>query len=234
MTDSFVDPFDNFTVIVFPRLNKLDSTKLSIASIHTFLQQLLAALAKLHEFRIAHLDVTPSNIMCQSDGQITLIDFGLARSTKCGSHPACRGTQGFVAPELYSGMSHDTKPDIYSLGIVFGIWLQPFVQECGLELLGSKLVRGKVTSEIQRHLQERVLERFMEPEIPDVLYEAMDLLSKMIESDPCERISAEEASQHKFFCADSISLENIQPCACNLQKKARARRDADVEIIRYR
>jgi serine/threonine protein kinase len=230
LLDSFVD--GDCLVLVFPRLARLEASKLAFGALQECMRQLLAALAGLHAAGIAHLDVTPANIMANAASEVTLIDFGLARPTGSTPHPACRGTQGFIAPELYAGMCNDAKPDIYSAGIVFGMWLQPFVHDCGLEFLGSKLVRAGVTAEIQRQLQDLVCERCAESGRPDAVYEAADLLARMLESDPCERVSAADALRHRFFRLDAAALACVVAGSCSPRK--RPRRDADIEIIRYR
>ena len=45
---------------------------------HSIAHQLLSATAYLHEIRITHRDINPSNIVLSQDGQPILIDFGIA------------------------------------------------------------------------------------------------------------------------------------------------------------
>lgn len=45
---------------------------------HSIARQLLSAIAYLHEIRISHRDINPSNIVLSQDGRPILIDFGIA------------------------------------------------------------------------------------------------------------------------------------------------------------
>ncbi len=65
-------------------------------------------------------DVKPANIMLKPNGDITLIDFGIAREYKENSlsDTTVLGTVGYAAPEQYGGMGQtDTRTDIYGLGV---------------------------------------------------------------------------------------------------------------------
>ncbi len=69
---------------------------------------------------IIYRDMKPANIMLKPDGNIVLIDFGMAREFKVRSEQDTTklGTHGYAAPEQYSGKGQtDARSDIYSLGI---------------------------------------------------------------------------------------------------------------------
>jgi predicted ATPase/serine/threonine protein kinase/signal transduction histidine kinase len=75
---------------------------------------IVRGLAAAHERGILHRDITPGNVMLGEDGDVKLIDFGLAESGV--------GTPGFVAPELLQGKPASAQSDIYSLGMLLS-WL---------------------------------------------------------------------------------------------------------------
>ncbi|KAI9027943.1 kinase-like domain-containing protein [Hyaloraphidium curvatum] len=204
LIDSFADEDDeNRMVLVFPRLHKLSMRSCDLVDVARRTFELLTTLNSLSDLRIAHLDICPANLMVDDEGNLVLIDFGLARQCPEGTepHPYGRGTPGYVAPELYLNgySSTDTRPDMYSAGIVVGWWLEPYVSNCDLNLLGSRLLRHNTTTQIQAKLK-LLLDNREEP-LPDVVYDAADLLFRMLHTDPADRITAADALVHPFALA---------------------------------
>lgn len=85
-------------------------------------QQLCDVLGYLHTQNppIIYRDMKPANIMLKPDGNVVLIDFGIAR--KFDQHKnrdtSLLGTYGYAAPEQYKGDKQtDARSDIYSLGV---------------------------------------------------------------------------------------------------------------------
>lgn len=78
--------------------------------------QLTDVLAKLHESNppVIFRDLKPSNVMLKPDGQIVLIDFGIAKNFEIEKGTII-GTEGYAPPEQYEGMA-DPLVDIYALG----------------------------------------------------------------------------------------------------------------------
>jgi serine/threonine protein kinase len=83
-------------------------------------RQLCDVLTYLHTLYppIIFRDLKPDNIMLQPDGQIKLIDFGIARLFKPSKNrdTVALGTPGYAAPEQYGGGQTDIRSDVYSLG----------------------------------------------------------------------------------------------------------------------
>lgn len=85
-------------------------------------RQLCDVLGYLHSRvpPIIYRDMKPSNIMLKPDGQIVLIDFGIAREFKreCEGDTSWLGTKGYAAPEQFGGCGQtDGRTDLYSLGV---------------------------------------------------------------------------------------------------------------------
>lgn len=82
--------------------------------------QIAQALSVAHRHDIIHRDVKPQNIMVQPDGNIKVMDFGIARAKN--SHLTTDnnvlGTAHYVSPEQTQGKVLGPTSDIYSLGIV--------------------------------------------------------------------------------------------------------------------
>ena len=82
--------------------------------------QIAQALSVAHKHDIIHRDIKPQNIMVQPDGNIKVMDFGIARAKN--SHltqdNSVLGTAHYVSPEQTQGKELGPTTDIYSLGIV--------------------------------------------------------------------------------------------------------------------
>ena len=88
-------------------------------------QKLCALLAVLHgqEPPVIHRDIKPENIILLPDGEVGLIDFGIARQFKDGKDTDTRrmGTRATAAPEQYGYAQTDRRTDLYALGMTL-IW----------------------------------------------------------------------------------------------------------------
>jgi serine/threonine-protein kinase len=82
--------------------------------------QISQALSAAHKHDIIHRDIKPQNIMVQQDGNIKVMDFGIARAKN--SHltqdNSVLGTAHYVSPEQTQGRELGPTTDIYSLGVV--------------------------------------------------------------------------------------------------------------------
>lgn len=82
--------------------------------------KLCDVLTYLHGKGIVYRDMKPANIMLSPDGNIKLIDFGIAREYKenASEDTTALGTEGYAAPEQYEGKGQtDARTDVYSMGI---------------------------------------------------------------------------------------------------------------------
>ena len=72
--------------------------------------------------RIAHLDLKIENILFDKNFDIKICDFGFSEDTSLRLYEA-NGTQGYMAPEMLSGLSSGgysgTQADIFALGVLF-------------------------------------------------------------------------------------------------------------------
>lgn len=91
-----------------------------LQAILPLLDQLVAAVAALHEARVIHRDIKPSNVLVDMRANVRLSDFGLAREgmgvgfTQSG---AALGTRGFMSPEQWQGSPNvDQRSDVFGLG----------------------------------------------------------------------------------------------------------------------
>jgi len=104
-----------------------DRHKLELdARIHLFLD-VLNAVAHAHANLIVHRDIKPSNVLVSNDGQVKLLDFGIAKlladdMTSVTNTLTAEGgvplTPLFAAPEQVTGGAITTATDVYALGLL--------------------------------------------------------------------------------------------------------------------
>ena len=103
--------------------------QLSTGAIVEIALQIAAALGSAHAKGIVHRDIKPGNIVVTSEGQVKVLDFGLARRFKTadteelgleGSTIPGRpmGTANYMAPERILQLPLDPRSDLFSLGVV--------------------------------------------------------------------------------------------------------------------
>jgi len=151
--------------------------------------QILRVLAYLHGNRIVHRDIKPENIMYWDDkgDTVKLIDFGFAckRARDVPLTQKC-GTMQYVAPEVLKGEPYDSKVDLWSLGNVTYIMLTGRPLYCGDE---RQILRNKKADKL--HMSKQFRWCISDP--------AQDLVSKMLDMVPGDRITAYEAMSHAWF-----------------------------------
>jgi serine/threonine protein kinase/Tfp pilus assembly protein PilF len=83
--------------------------------------QICEGLSKAHQAGIVHRDIKPENILINSDGQVKILDFGLAKLKGAGNltkETSTLGTINYMSPEQAQGNEVDQQTDIWSLGVV--------------------------------------------------------------------------------------------------------------------
>ncbi len=128
---------------------------------------------------IVHRDVSPQNILISFEGDVKLVDFGIAKAATKASNTdrgALRGKLLYMSPEQAWGRPIDRRSDVFSLGIVLYEMVtetKPFIG-AGTELTILELVRQCVITPA----------REVNPRVP----EALDrVIMKALARDPAER-----------------------------------------------
>ncbi|XP_058802662.1 neither inactivation nor afterpotential protein C [Phymastichus coffea] len=88
------------------------------------LRETIKALVHLHENNVLHRDIRASNIMLTKEGEVKLVDFGLARMIKgeMGKRHTCIGSPNWMAPEVVlskaeQGPGYGSRADVWAVGI---------------------------------------------------------------------------------------------------------------------
>jgi serine/threonine protein kinase/tetratricopeptide (TPR) repeat protein len=102
--------------------DRLADGPITIAETVGIAAQVADGLSVAHEKGITHRDIKPENIMINTRGQVKIMDFGLAKSsrqtTKITQEGSTPGTAAYMSPEQAKGDGVDARSDLWSLGVV--------------------------------------------------------------------------------------------------------------------
>ena len=160
--------------------NYIKRNDLTVGEVISIGEDILTSLEVCEEKNIIHRDIKPANLFRNCKGVYKLGDFGIARDMRAGigslSH---KGTENYMAPEVYLGKNYTSNIDIYSLGIVLYRLLNknrlPFMDE-------EKLTAGSIERAFQKRNTGEELSKPVES--PDTLYE---IIKRMCAYNPNER-----------------------------------------------
>jgi serine/threonine protein kinase/predicted ATPase len=189
------------------------SRRLSVKLSLEIARQVAAGLAAVHERKLVHRDIKPTNIMVSLKGErgvtAKIIDLGLAKAldqsaseARISSPEAFAGTPEFASPEQFAGVGVDIRSDLYSLGVV--LW----------EMVTGRVVfRGSPAEVMYQHqyapLPLDLLEAVPQPVV--VLIEA--LLEKDPRrrfQDPAELLKAIPRITGAIDAGHRITRQNLQ------------------------
>ena len=175
---------------LFHHLQKEQRFDINRARFYT--AELLCALECLHGFNVIYRDLKPENILLDYQGHIALCDFGLCKldmKDEDRTNTFC-GTPEYLAPELLMGQGYNKTVDWWTLGVLLYemlTGLPPFYHEN--------------TNEMYRKI---LSEPLYFPGTDIVPPAAKDLLTKLLNRNPAERLGANgsaEIKAHRFFDA---------------------------------
>jgi serine/threonine protein phosphatase PrpC len=92
---------------------------LPLAQWQELAERVLRAVGMLHRRQILHRDIKPENLLLGDDGELRLLDFGLAYCPGLSEDQpsALPGTPSYIAPEAFQGDAPTPQQDLYAVGV---------------------------------------------------------------------------------------------------------------------
>lgn len=141
--------------------------------------RLLRAVGLLHRRNLLHRDIKPENLLLGTDGEVRVLDFGLAycpglNRQRDGELP---GTPSYIAPEAYGGAPPSAAQDLYSVGVSL------------YYLLTGHYPYGEIEAFQRPRFGSPVPASRYRPDLPEWLEHS---LGKALASDPAQRYETAE------------------------------------------
>ncbi len=184
----------------------------------TWTLQIAEGLKTAHEKNIIHRDIKPQNIMLRGNGQIKIMDFGLAKlsNTATITRPGTTvGTLAYMSPEQAQGLAADHRSDIWSLGVILYEMLTaelPFKaeHEAGISYMIINVDPTPPSALDLKipHRVDTVVTKLLEKD-PENRYQNMDEVIKAVTSTQKEIELAATAAKTKAIAV--LPFDNISP-----------------------
>ena len=150
------------------------------------LRETISALQYLHSFKppIIHRDIKPENLLLNEGGRILLADYGWSNFNMEGDvRKTFCGTPEYIAPEMLMKKGHDTRVDIWSIGILM------------FELLsGYSPFVAKSNQELYQNIRRLKIQ--WPKDMPPL---AKNLIARILKLNPLDRPSFDEILSHQWF-----------------------------------
>jgi len=152
----------------------MDEGKLSQDRAISIAIGILDALDYIHANGVVHRDLKPENIMVNEEGDIKLIDFGIASDTAArrltyANFSAALGTPNYISPEQVKGKRGDGRSDIFAVGVILYEMLSgklPFSGPSPLAVMNDRLLNHPTPPS--------VADPTITPVLQEILYRALE------------------------------------------------------------
>ncbi|XP_038596515.1 caM kinase-like vesicle-associated protein [Tachyglossus aculeatus] len=184
-------------------------------------RQVLEAVAYLHSLKIVHRNLKLENLVYYNrlkNSKIVISDFHLAKLENGLIKEPC-GTPEYLAPEVVGRQRYGRPVDCWAIGVIMYILLSgnpPFyeeVEEDDYENHDKNLFRKILAGDYE----------FDSPYWDDISQAAKELVTRLMEVEQDQRITAEEAISHEWISGNAASDKNIKDGVCAQIEKNFAR-----------
>ncbi|EGF77201.1 hypothetical protein BATDEDRAFT_92000 [Batrachochytrium dendrobatidis JAM81] len=149
-----------------------------------YISQMANALAYLHRKHVIHRDIKPENLLLGLKGELKIADFGWSVHAPNARRQTLCGTLDYLPPEMVEGKDHNEKVDLWSLGVLcyeFLVGVPPFEDQRSYKETYRRIAK------VDLH-------------VPDYISpEAKDLIVKLLQRDPNNRMPLESVIQHPWI-----------------------------------
>ncbi|XP_065702127.1 caM kinase-like vesicle-associated protein [Patagioenas fasciata] len=185
------------------------------------IRQVLEAVAYLHSLKIVHRNLKLENLVYYNrlkNSKIVISDFHLAKLENGLIKEPC-GTPEYLAPEVVGRQRYGRPVDCWAIGVIMYILLSgnpPFYEEADeddYENHDKNLFRKILAGDYE----------FDPPYWDDISQAAKELVTRLMEVEQDQRITAQEAISHEWISGNAASDKNIKDGVCAQIEKNFAR-----------
>ncbi len=177
---------------------------LPIDQVVSIMYKCAKALHYAHSRGVVHRDIKPSNILLTQDGDVRIVDFGIAlvADSDVSRLEGVAGSPAYMSPEQVQGLELDARSDLYSLGAVM------YEMLCGQRPFRAGAL-GKLLRQVVQSEAESL--RLVRPEIPEELEE---VVKRALQKEPSNRyrtgteFAAELTRVHQKLRASQAEIDD--------------------------
>jgi serine/threonine protein phosphatase PrpC len=142
-------------------------------------ERLLRAVGLLHRRQILHRDIKPQNLLSGDDGELRLLDFGLAYCPGLSEDQpsVLPGTPSYIAPEAFRGDAPTPQQDLYAVGVTLYF------------LLTGQYPYGEIEAFQRPRFGVPVSASRYRPDLPEWLAQSLE---RAVAADPAQRFETAE------------------------------------------
>ena len=182
---------------------------LPIDQVVSIMYKCAKALHYAHSRGVVHRDIKPSNILLTQDGDVRIVDFGIAlvADSDVSRLEGVAGSPAYMSPEQVQGLELDARSDLYSLGAVM------YEMLCGQRPFRAGAL-GKLLRQVVQAEAESL--RLIRPEIPGELEE---VVKRALQKEPNNRyrtgteFAAELTRVHQRLRASQAEIDDEESFA---------------------